>query len=320
VGMIVPEVTGSLNLRHPDACTALAAAAVASGADLFRGVQEVAVTAGSTPTVTFQSADGPVELTARLVVGADGRNSAVRRQLGIELQRQAEVHMIAGLLLDGVAGLPEECDFLAGEGDLFMAAFQQGEGRIRVYLCPGLAQRHRFSGPEGMAEFMRSSAFACLPFGDALAAGRPAGPLAAYPGDDSWTEQPFVEGVVLVGDAAGWNNPVIGQGLSIAMRDARTVRDIVRGGDLGPGAFGSYATERLERMRRLRAAATFMGAAFAEDSEDRAARRARFFEMQQAEPLMLGMLIGLFGGPETGPPEAFDGRLLATLRGGGAGG
>jgi len=316
VGMIVPEVTGSLNLRHPDACAALAEAAVASGADLLRGVQDVVVTPAPTPTVAFQSpADGHVEISARLVVGADGRHSAVRRHVGIELERQAEMHMIAGLLLDGVAGLPDDCDFLAAEGDLMMAAFQQGDGRIRVYLCPGLEQRHRFSGSGGVAEFMRSSAFGCLPFGDAIAAGRPAGPLASYPGDDSWTEQPFVEGVVLVGDAAGWNNPVIGQGLSIAMRDARTVRDIVRGGDLQPGAFAPYATERLERMRRLRAAATFMAAAFGEDSEDREGRRARFFELQQAEPLTLGLLMAVFGGPETGPPEAFDGRLLAALRG-----
>ena len=131
----------------------------------------------------------------------------------------------------------------------------------------------------------------------------PPGPLATYPGDDSWTERPFTDGVVLVGDSAGYNNPIIGQGLSIAMRDARTVRDVLRDGDFSPAAFVAYADERMERMRRLRFAATFMSAAFADECADRPARRARFFEMQQNEPLTLGMLVGMMGGPRTVRPR-----------------
>jgi hypothetical protein len=30
---------------------------------------------------------------------------------------------------------------------------------------------------------------------------------------------------------------------------------------------------------------------------------------------MMGLLVAVFGGPEIGPPEAFDGRLLAALHG-----
>src|SRR5439155_16952427 len=118
---------------------------------------------------------------------------------------------------------------LASEGDLFMASFHQGQGRLRVYLCPGVSQRHRFSGPNGLAEFRASANFACSPFGEELRAAQPAGPLATYPGDDSWTDEPFTEGVVLIGDAAGYNNPIIGQGLSIAIRDARAVLYVLRG-------------------------------------------------------------------------------------------
>jgi 2-polyprenyl-6-methoxyphenol hydroxylase-like FAD-dependent oxidoreductase len=315
VGLIVPDIPGSLNLRHPEACAALAAAAVAAGVELHRGITDVAVTAGSQPSVTCLLTTGEtLQIAARLVVGADGRNSVVRRQTGIPLQREAETNMIAGLLVDGLDDLPSDHDVIAGEGDLFMAAFHQGGGRLRVYLCPSANDRHRFSGPGGLEAFRAASAFSCLPFGARLAEGRPAGPLATYPGDESWTDEPFTDGVVLVGDAAGWNNPIIGQGLSISMRDARTVRDVLRAGDWSPAAFTGYAAERVERMRRLRAGAFFMAAAFSEDCPDHAARRARFFAMQQTEPMMMGLLIGLFGGPETGPPEAFDGRLLEKLR------
>jgi 2-polyprenyl-6-methoxyphenol hydroxylase-like FAD-dependent oxidoreductase len=314
VGMIVPGVPGSMNLRHPEACTTLASAAATAGADVFRGVSEVRITAGPEPRLRFTTDNDTIDITARLVVGADGRNSTIRRQLGIPLHRQEETHLVAGLLIEGLEGrVPDDSDFLASEGDLFMAAFHQGHGQLRMYLCPGVAQRHRFSGSGGLAEFRRSCGFGCLPFADELVHANPAGPLAAYPGDDSWTEEPFVEGVVLVGDAAGWNNPIIGQGLSIAMRDARMVRDVIRARDLTPSAFAGYATERAERMRRLRSGATFMAGAFATDGDDRAARRARFFELQQTEPLMMGLLAALFGGPENAPPEAFDGRLIDAL-------
>jgi flavin-dependent dehydrogenase len=39
-------------------------------------------------------------------------------------------------------------------------------------------------------------------------------------GEDTWTEIPYAEGIVLVGDAGGYNNPIIGEGLSSTTRRA----------------------------------------------------------------------------------------------------
>jgi menaquinone-9 beta-reductase len=57
---------------------------------------------------------------------------------------------------------------------------------------------------------------------------------------------------VLIGDAAGHNDPGIGCGLSVAMRDARRVRDLVLAGARSADDFVPYGAERFERIRRLR--------------------------------------------------------------------
>jgi 2-polyprenyl-6-methoxyphenol hydroxylase-like FAD-dependent oxidoreductase len=312
--VLIPGIPGLLNLRHPEACQALAEQALSDGVEIHRGVSDITVTPGTAPAVAAMSTTAEVlEFRPRLVVGADGRNSTVRRQSGIRLDRHEATHMIAGVLVDGLDDPEIEHDWLATSDDLFMASFRQHKGQVRLYLVPGLKQKARFAGRDGLAEFMRSANFACLPFGERLAKANPIGPLATYAGDDTWTDQPFVDGVVLIGDAAGYNSPIIGQGLSIAMRDARAVRDAIRTGDGSPADFHGYAAERTERMRRLRAGAILMSAVAADDCDDRVARRARFFELQQADPMMMAMLGSWFAGPETAPPEAFDGHLLDAV-------
>jgi menaquinone-9 beta-reductase len=46
--------------------------------------------------------------------------------------------------------------------------------------------------------------------------------------------------VVLVGDAAGHNDPIIGQGLSIALRDVRLVGEAILAGGRDQAAFRHY--------------------------------------------------------------------------------
>ena len=67
------------------------------------------------------------------------------------------------------------------------------------------------------------------PFPAPGAGARVAGPCASFPMTDSWTSIPATDGVVLLGDAAGWSNPVIGQGLAVALRDAHRAGIIGRG-------------------------------------------------------------------------------------------
>lgn len=134
------------------------------------------------------------------------------------------------------------------------------------------AGQHRFAGPDAAARFLAAWRNpTCYPFSSLVAAGVPAGPCATYPGDDTWTDTPFADGVVLVGDAAGHNDPIVGQGLSIALRDARIVRDLILDGASQPADFVPYGQERSERMRRLRLIADIVSVTYAEDADNRMA-------------------------------------------------
>ena len=314
-GMILPDISGTLNLRHPDACQALLDTAAGAGATVVRGVADVTVAAGTDPVVSYRANGDTATVNTTLVVGADGRASTIRRQAGIELRRQEPITYIAGLLVDGLDGVPDDYDVVVGEGDFFSLMFHQGGGRARLYLCGGRSMRHRFAGQDAAANFMAAWNPTCYPDAELVARATPAGPCATYPGDDTWTDAPFAPGVVLIGDAAGHNDPIIGQGLSIAMRDARMVRDLVVDGARQPTDFACYATERVERMRRLRLAADVMSVTQAEDCDNLTARRHLMAEkMANMDPALFPVLIGCFAGPETIPDELVDERVLDELR------
>src|SRR5438067_2234952 len=57
-GMMVPNVNGSMNLRHPEACAALSDAAAGAGTCVIRGVADVVVTPGTNPFVRATGPDG----------------------------------------------------------------------------------------------------------------------------------------------------------------------------------------------------------------------------------------------------------------------
>ena len=314
VGMLIPDVPGSLNLRHPDACQALVDDAAAAGANVVRGARDIVLKPGAEPSITYTVDGEHRELRTQLVVGADGRASTVRKQAGIELRRADPMNYIAGLLLDDL-DMPDEMDAIGGEGDLMFVLFHQGNGRARAYLVPGVSGKQRFAGPTGTQNFLDAWNFECFPFSEKIAAGRPAGPCATYPGDDTWTDAPYAEGVVLIGDAAGHNDPIIGQGLSIAMRDARMVRDLVVDGAREPGAFSSYGAERSARMKRLRFIADVMSVAQSEDADNRKARRDMFAQLQATQdPAFFALLVGAFAEPMSVTDEQVDDALLAKIR------
>jgi 2-polyprenyl-6-methoxyphenol hydroxylase-like FAD-dependent oxidoreductase len=248
-------------------------------------------------------------------VGADGRSSTVRRQAGISLERDEPVNYIAGLLVDGLGGIPDDHDVMVGDGDLLLLMFHQGGGRARLYVALGRSGQRRFAGSDAATRFMAAWKPGCYPLSELVADGIPAGPCATYPGDDTWTDTPFAAGVVLVGDAAGHNDPIVGQGLSIALRDARMVRDLILDGARQPADFVSYGQERSERMRRLGLIADVVSVTYAEDADNRQARRMFFGEkMASMDAEVFPLMVGFRTGPETIPDQLVRPEILDRIR------
>jgi 2-polyprenyl-6-methoxyphenol hydroxylase-like FAD-dependent oxidoreductase len=311
---LLPGVPGCLDIGHPQACEGLAGAAIQAGATVLRGVGDVEVVPGNPPTLRYELDDLVTTVSAGLVVGADGRTSSVRRQLKISLRETRIRSLLGGMLVDGLEAWPTDQMSLGTEGDLFYYVFPRANGRARLYLLHDVAQRGRFAGPDRNTAFLDAFRFRCLPDADVFRAARPAGPCAFYPMNDTWTAGPCAPGVVLIGDAAGWNDPIIGQGLSIALRDMRMVADVVRAGqDRSVEAFAPYVQERRERMRRLRIAAEVQTALAATFTPAGAARRKAFNAVFRADPVLGGPRMAAQLGPDNVPAEAFGPENVARI-------
>ncbi len=300
-----PGIPGPLCIGHPHLCQTLLDHAASQGASVRRVVTDVRVTPGAAPAVGYAHAGAHHEASAQLVVGADGRASSVRRQIGVPLREAPEHHLFAGLVVDGADAWPDDWQATATEGDVYFLAFPQGRGRVRLYAAYAREQAGRFSGSEGAQRFLDACVLACIPESEAFRSAKPAGPCRTYANQDTWTETPFVEGVALVGDAGGFNDPIAGQGLSIALRDVRVVRDLLLAGELSTRALTPYAEERRERMRRLRFSAALQSRLHAEFGDAARAARAEIFARQAKDPTLGMAAISAFTGPELLPAEAF---------------
>lgn len=304
--IFLPGVQGPLCIRHPVHCEALFAEAARAGAETLRPVDVEAFEGGASPSVTFVHAGKRRTVAAALIVGADGRTSRVREESGITLHQDAPHHWFAGLLVDGAEGWDEDLQAIGTEGSFGFLAFPQGGGRVRLYGGYALSEKARFAGADGAQRFLDAFRMESAPRNAALADAVPAGPLLWYINADSWTDAPFAPGVVLVGDAAGWNDPIIGLGLSITYRDVRIVSDILKEtGDWSRVDFTPYAEERAERMRRLRFSASLQSTFDMEFGEAARARRKRFHERAAADPSLRLNSIAIMAGPEMAPAEAF---------------
>lgn len=250
---ILPNVPGPLCLGHPDMCNVLNEQAKDAGVTFKREITKIKIVPGASPKLTYVHEGESHEVMPRLVVGADGRSSTVAKQIGVELTHDPVGHFFSGMLVEGVKDLPENLQWIGTEEDVHYLCFPQSPTRARLYLGFSPETPSRFSGKDGPQRFLEAFKLKSTPYSECFANAQPAGPCPAYPNSDSWTDRPFADGVVVIGDAAGHNDPINGQGLSITLRDVRILRDLLLNSDAwDTDVLEFFGDERMERMRRLR--------------------------------------------------------------------
>jgi 2-polyprenyl-6-methoxyphenol hydroxylase-like FAD-dependent oxidoreductase len=112
---LVPDVPGALCMSHPAMCSALCHAAGAAGATVLRGVEEIQVSAGTSPSIAFRHERRALIWRPRLIVGADGRNSRLRQQLSITLLADPPHNLLGGMLVEGVPEWPQDTQVIGTE-------------------------------------------------------------------------------------------------------------------------------------------------------------------------------------------------------------
>ena len=278
--------------------------AAQAGVDVRRGVDDVSSPGGAPAHPTSTRARHEVE--ARLVVRADGRGSVVRRQAGsrssairrIPLRRHAD---------RGADAWPTDLQVVGSASTCASLIFPRGAVASGCTRATPPSQARRFAGANGPQAFLEAFRLDSIPGSEYLAGARPAGPCNSYPNEDTWTDRVVQDGLVLIGDAAGSNDPIIGQGLSITLRDVRLVRDALLGErEWTPRIFEPYAAERAERLRRLRFVATLMSALQNEFGPEASERRRRVHAMRMEDPSIIMPLMAAFIGPGNLPAEVFE--------------
>lgn len=291
-------------VSHPGFQEAVLTAAAAAGAEVRRGATVTEVTPGAKPSVAFRAPGGEVERAdARLVIGADGRDSKLRSALGYLEHRDPDRLCLAGLLLEGYAG-PDDASSVfwnlpASEESLL---FPRRDGVLRAYV--GFRSDtgvRRLSGKGRIPDFLRICRETGVPEAW-LAKVQPAGPLAAFEGADSRVDHPYRDGVALVGDAAATSDPVWGCGMSLTLRDVRVLRDALAGSADWNAAGHAYAEEHDRYYARLRAVEDWMTRVFFDRGPEADARRGRVFARVLRDPNAIPDVVGR--GPDVDVSEA----------------
>jgi 2-polyprenyl-6-methoxyphenol hydroxylase-like FAD-dependent oxidoreductase len=238
-----PQRLPALTFYHPAMQETVLDAARDAGAAIWCGAAAREVALGELPKVSIEH-DGQVrDLTARLVVCADGRSSAGRGWGGFATLRASPKLLGAGVLFANLS-IDPEIGVMMVNPLLGRAAylFPQGDGRVRAYLI----YEHELPRLQGAVEtprFVEECVKTGIPSGN-YAGARSIGPLASFDMTENWVEHPYRAGLALLGDAAGSSDPTWGQGLSLTLRDARVLSDNLLATDNWEHAGHEYAAER----------------------------------------------------------------------------
>ncbi len=290
----------------------LVAAAQAAGATLLRGRVRGLDADADGVTLRLGPGSGSTgsteQLRARVVIGADGAHSTVRRSVGLPANPHDATAVAMRAYAVAPGGLPEQLIHTIGDGwPAYAWSFPIGDGRANIgfgMLRTNLEGRGRTGLTEPLARLLPDQP------------AEPGSDRAAHLPLSTWRPRQPDGRVLLVGDAASLINPLTGEGIYYAILSGRlagqTAMDAVpapgttvppAGTDAG-AAF--RATLRRELGRHLATTTVLARLSRNPDNFDSA------IALADREPAALDALVDIGLGRGTLPP-ALAGRLLLRL-------
>lgn len=280
-----PQQLPFVTFYHPVMQEVLLQAATDAGAEVRRGASVREVKPGNAPTVVVEQEGKVTEICARLIVGADGRSSAVRKWAGFPVHHDPERLTLAGVLFEEMWTPREDTIYYIispslGQG---VPLVPQGGGQVRAYLTQTKATSTRLQGAADLPRFIAESVRSGAP-AEWYAGAKAIGPLATFDGADVWVEHPYKEGVVLIGDAAATSDPAWGQGLSLTVRDVRVLRDALLGHANWDEAGHAYAAAHDGHYGVIHRVENWLSEMFFATGPEGEARRARSLPLIAQDP------------------------------------
>jgi flavin-dependent dehydrogenase len=242
-----PEGFGlGVRRRHLDAAFAQRCADTA-GVDLRLGASLRSFTTDPAG-VTVTTDDGPVR--ARVIVGADGRGSLVRKQLGLAVTSTASRRY----------GLRNHFRLAAGRSEGVHVAVYASD-RVELYVTPtgpgevnlaALCAKEDLGG-DGLDAALARMIEACPPVATLLDGASPVGEAGLVGPLRREVTGVVADRALLVGDAAGFVDAITGEGMSLALVTAELAADVLHGalttGRLDRAALAPYASGRARLTR-----------------------------------------------------------------------
>jgi 2-polyprenyl-6-methoxyphenol hydroxylase-like FAD-dependent oxidoreductase len=192
------------------------------------------------------------EYRSRIVVAADGRNSRVRRLLGVPTSSTLLSYSVAVGLEGDVLPKPGYGHVLVGAPGPILA-YPYGEERIRMCIDVPLDAP---KGKDGVVNFLRDRYALHLPeaIRNAMLAAIRAAPFTGAANHAIYTEACAVPGAALVGDAGGCSHPLTATGMTTGLHDVTTLAECLSA--YGPTDDGLVEYQR-RRYRFVRAREAF---------------------------------------------------------------
>ena len=187
---------------------------------------------------------------ASLVIGADGKHSVVAETVRARAYRTKPPQSMA--FYTYWEGVPASDGEIYGRPGCALGAWPTNDGLLMTYLAWPIARFGEFRRDvEG--NFLRT--LDTVGLGDRVRAGRRAERFRGSPDLPSYFRQPYGPGWALVGDAGLLLDPITGQGISHAFRDAELLADAVADGLAGirplSSALGQYHRARDKAARPM---------------------------------------------------------------------